>query len=150
MEAKKGPGKGRQIAVRSGRQVVVTPVSPNDLKELRLGLNQSLGKFGRMLAVEVGRPDPYTRQYVSDLEQGRWRIPPLVAEAFWRIASAADGVDPDVNAHPASVLARYEINGALVGGAAVGCARPGCKVRFVKTSNAQKYHSAWCRKQVKR
>lgn len=128
-------------------------VTPENLRELRLSLAESFRVFGFTLknAIYPQSKRGFSKPYVIALEQGKRPITPEISTAFQRIAAAHDDVDPTTaTAITATVYATENIGGALVTGCAVECARPGCKVRFVKTNPAQKYHSKWCRNQMKR
>lgn len=128
----------------------VAPVTAVDLKRLRLDLPASFRVFGLILrrAIEPRARRGFSKAYVIALEQGKREITPEIAAAFWRIAAAHDEVDPTTaTARTVSVWAMHDIGGALIAGKAVKCFRPGCPVRFIKTSPAQKYHSPHCRVQ---
>lgn len=127
---------------------MIATIDPASLKALRLDLGKSLSGFGVLLAKEAGKKKAYSKQYIARLERGQDAITPEIAAAFWRMAAAADGTDPDTaTAQQYSVWAAYNLAGVFVGGAPVECARPGCKVRFVRLNPFQKYHSPHCRAQ---
>lgn len=128
-------------------------VSLDTLKALRLELGQSIRCFGLTLkrAVNPKAENGYSHAYILALESGKRPLTPDLAKAYQRIMAAHDGADPDAAvSQPMTVYAANDIAGCVVTGSARQCARPGCRVRFVPHNPAQRYHSAWCRKQINR
>ncbi len=141
----------RQEGVKKVPSMAVLPITSEMLKSLRLELRKSLSVFGVLLAKAAGRDNPYTKQYIARLENGQDAITPKIADAFWRMAAATDDTDPETaTAQPCTVYASHNLEGVFIAGQAVECARPGCKVRFVKLNPFQKYHSPYCREQAKK
>lgn len=121
---------------------------PSNLKAIRTALGQSLREFGRTLKKAVDPSDTigYSNSYIIQLEDGRRNCTPELERGYRRIAAAFDETDPDLaTAKAVTVYATSDIGGALVMGEARQCARPGCPVKFVPTSNFQKYHNRRCR-----
>lgn len=88
-----------------------TGITSTMLRELRLGLSESLAEFGLTLkrAMDPRAEKGFTRQYVSRLEHGQDAITAEIAAAFWNIAAAMDDVPVcDVHAVQAERLG-YDI-----------------------------------------
>jgi hypothetical protein len=129
----------------------IAPPTSSDLNSLRQELSQPFSKFGLTLARAINRKATrgLSKSYVIKLCRGQRVITPAIARAFWRIVAAYDEIDPAIaTLREVAVQAEYDIAGALVSGPAVPCARPGCRVRFVKTHPLQKYHSPYCRQKA--
>jgi hypothetical protein len=128
-------------------------VSPEDIKELRLALSESLAEFGLSLkrAIDPRAEIGFTKQYIFRLECGKNKITPELAEAFYMLAGSLDEV-------PAGTGGMTEIQvlgmaeqiraGTVIPRGTVSrhCARPGCPVWFIATHPRQKYHDPECAK----
>jgi hypothetical protein len=122
-----------------------TGPTPAMLRALRLELGQSLAQFGLTLkrAIDPRSPYGYTRQYISRLEHGQDPITPELAAVLDEVPAALGGaVHSRILIQPGQIPA-----GAFLPltARAVQCARPGCRVLFIRTSPNQKYHHPACR-----
>ncbi len=125
------------------------------VSDLREHFHESLAQFGERLgrAVDPTGKTKYSRQYISAIEHDKpgFRITKEIEGAIWSMAAVLDDVPAGVGgAVSASVLAAP---GQVPDGTyipptaqAVRCARPGCRVMFLKVNHFQKYHHPDCRK----
>jgi hypothetical protein len=129
-------------------------INGKQLQELREFFGESLSEFGWRLAraVDPNAKRGYSRQYISGMEHDKpeYRITPEIESAFWSLAQAADDVPAGIGgAVNVSILAAP---GQVPAGTylpptaqAVKCARPACRVVFVKDHPFRKYHHPDCR-----
>ena len=118
------------------------------MRTIRAELGESAAQFGATIAHTIDRHHrPFSRKYISALENSHARITPQIETALLRIAAALDESDPDLAVmQEVSVMVIDAASaGALVKGKARSCARAGCRMRFVPASPAQKFHNARCR-----
>lgn len=132
-------------------------IRPDDIKELRVALSESLAEFGLTLkrAIDPRADTGFSKQYIFRLETGKNKITPELAAAFYTLAGAQDEV-------PAGTGGMTEIQvlgmaeqiraGTVIprGSKSVKCARPGCPVWFIRTHPRQKYHDVECAKIVQK
>jgi transcriptional regulator with XRE-family HTH domain len=122
------------------------------LADLRAERGESLSEFGRLLA-RVINPDarPFSRSYISKLEHGAAPITPEIAAAIGILGAMMDGQsEVQARARRVSVLAVHDLSeNVIVMGRERGCALPGCRVRFVRASPAQRYCSQECRSEMR-
>ena len=149
-----------RLGHRGGSEAIVTTmpetVTSLSVRETRRALCLSQSEFGKALW-RITRGDsgrvlcPYTRSYISKLENGRARITPEIAWGVRALASRADGVDAiEAAARERNVLAINDLPaGTVVLGAARHCANPGCPVVFVPVHPMQRYHCRKCAAQAR-
>lgn len=127
--------------------------SPEMVRSVRFELGQSLSEFGLTLkrALDPRAKSGFTRQYISRLEHGQDAINAELAGAIWDIAARLDQVPAGTGG---AVVARVMAQPGQIpedsfiprGAKVVQCARPGCRIRFLKTHPRQKYHDKECGK----
>lgn len=127
--------------------------SPEMVRSVRQELGQSLTEFGLTLkrALDPRAKLGFTRQYISRLEHGQDAISLELAGAIWDIAARLDQVPAGTGG---AVVARVMAQPGQIpddtfvprGAKVIQCARPGCRIRFVKTHPRQKYHDRECGK----
>lgn len=123
------------------------------LVDLLLQRGESLGEFGTVLArtIEENKA-PYSRQYIYRLKAGQDIITDEIANALMVLGAMADGIgELQARARPTQVLAIHELPPhVIIMGKARGCSLPGCRIRYVPASPAQRYCSSECRAEAAR
>lgn len=138
------------------QMVIGLQVTGAHIRELRQELGQSLSEFGWTLkhAINLKCTYPYTPQYISGLEHGRYTITDEIAGAVWDIGAAFDGASAGVGgAVRVPVLAApgqippdtYIPPSAKV----VKCGWMGCRVMFLQTNYFQVYHHPDCKEKAR-
>lgn len=123
------------------------------LADLLLQRGESLSEFGAVLARTIDdRRAPFSRQYVYRLKTGQDVVTEEIGKALLVLGAMIDGVSElQARAHPVRVLAVHDLpDDVVVMGKHRGCGLPGCRVRFVPASPAQRYCSAGCRTEAAR
>lgn len=111
------------------------------LLAIRQQYNESATVFGARLGAITGAQRAYSSTYIYLMEQGKKRVPPIVARALHTLAQQQVMVRPapGVQLSPGCVVQKPERV----------CKRPGCGVRFVPDGKAD-YCSDACRKAIRR
>lgn len=123
------------------------------LIDLLLQRGESLGEFGAVLARTID-PDraAFSRQYIYRLKNGQDVITDELANALLVLGAMADGIgELQARARSVQVLALHDLPpNVIIIGKARGCDLPGCRIRFVPASSAQRYCSRECRHEAAR
>lgn len=143
-----------RILYRNDLAMTYTPgITGEQLRELRQYYGESLSQFGLRLARAVNPTAQrgYSRQYISGLEHNKpgYRMTPEIEAAFWSLAQALDDVPAGIGGavHVSILAAPGQVpDGAYLppSAQAVKCARPACRVVFVKDHPRRKYHHPDC------
>ena len=114
-------------------------MTPSALIALRNTLNYSQAEFGVELALLGGKPSPYSRGYINNLEKGSQAITAKIeaaAHALYRLIQGDDLIpylDGRVWHHPGLVG-----DGSFYSGESKICKWPNCNNSFLPTSPNQK------------
>ena len=123
------------------------------LRDMLKERGESLSQFGRTLAHTIdSERAPFTKPYIIRLRDGSDRITEPIAKALHTLAAMQDGVSElQARMRPVTMLAVYDHEpGTVVLGKSKPCALPGCRIRFVPVSTAQRYCSIECRKEAQK